>query len=87
MYSKEQQKAVAAEILQKCIEISNTKKADVFFDYSPHISSIDVYIYRNGWGKEISRDKTMTIYFDWEVKNVDEQIKEVKENLDELLTE
>lgn len=36
-------------VLTLCIEISERTKADCFFDYSPHVNSYCVHIYRNGW--------------------------------------
>lgn len=36
-------------VLTLCMEISNTTKADCFFDYAPHVNTYMVYIHRNGW--------------------------------------
>ena len=36
-------------VLMLCQKISDTTKADVFFDYAPHVNSYGVHIYRNGW--------------------------------------
>lgn len=36
-------------VLTMCMEITNTTKADCFFDYSAHIHSYDVVIHRDGW--------------------------------------
>lgn len=36
-------------VLDWCMGISNTTKADCFFDYSPHVNSYSVNIHRNGW--------------------------------------
>ena len=37
------------EIIARCFEISTQTKADVFFDYHPHITSISIRIYLDGW--------------------------------------
>lgn len=37
------------EIMSICYEISRTSKADVFFEYSPHVSSFSVEWYEDGW--------------------------------------
>jgi hypothetical protein len=86
MYSKEQQKAIASGILAKCIEISNTKKADIFFHYSPHINGMEVDIHLNGWSKNHSSDKGYRVYFDWEIpEEVESKIQELNKVLDELI--
>ena len=36
-------------VLTLCLEISNTTKADCFFDYAPHVNSYGVHLYRDGW--------------------------------------
>ena len=36
-------------VLTLCMTISNTTKADCFFDYSPHVNTYGVHLYRNGW--------------------------------------
>ena len=36
-------------VLDWCMGISNTTKADCFFDYSPHVNTYSVHIYRNGY--------------------------------------
>lgn len=87
MYSKEKQQSIAAEMLQKCIEITETQKADVFFEYSPHIHAMSVSIFLNGWKAKTKWDKNFTVYFDWDEASVETQVQEMKENLDELLTE
>lgn len=87
MYSKEKQQSIAAEILQKCIAISETKKADAFFEYCPHIHAMSVSIFLDGWKAKANRDKDFTVYFDWDDESVDDQVQEMKESLDELLTE
>lgn len=44
------------EILNKCYEISTNTKADVFFEYAPHVKRFTVYVYRNGWTQETVGD-------------------------------
>lgn len=36
-------------VLTLCMEISNNTKADAFFNYSPHVNTYMVYVYRDGW--------------------------------------
>ena len=44
------------EILSKCYEISTNTKADVFFDYAPHVNTFSVFVYRDGWTEETNGD-------------------------------
>lgn len=37
------------ELFEKTIEISNKTKADCFFSYNPHVQTIDIDIYENGY--------------------------------------
>ncbi len=32
-----------------CYQISEETKIDVFFDYSPHVCSISIRVYKSGW--------------------------------------
>ena len=41
------------EILHKCLLISCDTKADAFCDFAPHVNSLHVKIFLNGW-KEFS---------------------------------
>ena len=36
-------------VLALCMEISDNTKADAFFEYSPHVNSYCVHLYRDGW--------------------------------------
>ena len=49
-------KKLLCEVLSKCYEISTNTEADVFFDYSPHVNSFSVFVYRNGWTPETAGD-------------------------------
>ena len=41
-------------ILMLCQKISDTTKADVFFDYAPHVNHYGVHVYRNGWEEGVA---------------------------------
>lgn len=44
------------EVLSKCYEISTNTKADVFFDYAPHVKAFSVFVYRDGWTEKTACD-------------------------------
>lgn len=41
--------ALLQKVLGLCVEISTTTKADVFFEYMPHVDSFSVRAYEFGW--------------------------------------
>ena len=47
----ERKKEIAALLIGKAVEVTNTTEHDVFVGYAPHVNWIDVRIYRNGWYK------------------------------------
>lgn len=49
MNEREESMRLMAEVLGLCYEISVNSEADCFFDYSPHVDSFDVKIYKFGW--------------------------------------
>lgn len=38
-------------VLDWCMGISNSTKADCFFSYSPHVNCYSVHIHRTGWAE------------------------------------
>lgn len=44
------------EIILKAYKISTETKADVFVDYSGHVNSICIYLYKNGWQQSFDWD-------------------------------
>jgi hypothetical protein len=48
-YTTKQKMALAAKIMQRAVEISETTPHDVFVRYSPHVDWIDVDIHIGGW--------------------------------------
>lgn len=51
MNEREEIMRLMAEALGLCYEISVNSEADCFFNYSPHVDSIDVRIYEFGWSE------------------------------------
>ena len=49
MNEREEIMRLMAEVLGLCYEISTHYKADCFFDYSPHVDSFDVKVFKFGW--------------------------------------
>ena len=47
----ERKKEIAAELIKKAVEISETTDHDVFVDYSPHVNWIDITIHLHAWKK------------------------------------
>lgn len=41
--------ALLQKVLGLCVEISTTTKADVFFEYLPHVNSFSVRTWEFGW--------------------------------------
>lgn len=59
----ERKKEIAAELIQKAVEVTNTTNHDVFVDYAPHVNWIDIRIYHNGWHKEAT-GACLYVHFD-----------------------
>ena len=66
-------------ILEKCYEISNKAKADVFFDYTPHTSSYSILYCKNGWSKKCKSE-----YIDMLSEITEENMKKTLKELDKL---
>lgn len=59
------------DVLSLCMQISIFTKADCFFEYSPHVNSYSVRIYRNGW--KVGTDAELV---DLQSKLTDKNMKE-----------
>lgn len=46
------------KVVELCYEISTTTKADVFFNYSPHVNYFTIYYYADGWEENKEADYT-----------------------------
>ena len=61
----ERKKEIAAELIKKAVEISETTDHDVFVYYSPHVDLIDLNIHKNGWnGDSPSHASSITVSYD-----------------------
>lgn len=49
VWVKRSTKVLLQKVLGLCVEISTTTKADVFFDYVPHVDSFNLRVYLDGW--------------------------------------
>lgn len=56
--AKRSTNALLQKVLGLCVEISTTTKADVFFDYLPHVNSFSLRVYMDGW--EVDRPVSYT---------------------------
>lgn len=45
---------LVTEIMQLCVEITNTTKSDAFFNFSGHINAICVSVHIDGWSNDIN---------------------------------
>lgn len=55
-------------LLAKINELALTapNKLQIFVYYSPHVQSIDVFIFKDGWTDGAKPDARATAYLDWE---------------------
>lgn len=44
-------RALMWDVLYLCMKITDTTKADCFFEYAPHVNSYHVYLCRDGWSE------------------------------------
>lgn len=49
LLAKRSTNALLQKVLGLCVEISTTTKADVFFEYLPHVNSFNVRVWEFGW--------------------------------------
>lgn len=68
---------LALEINPPEIKAIGKKKTAVFVEWSPHVSSLDVRIFKNGWTENNEYDEMYTVYADWE---------EASEELDKIIS-
>ena len=75
-----------SKIVLKAYKISTKTKADVFVDYSGHINSFSISIYKNGWNEkqkpDYKKDLYMRLYKDIEIENELEDILKILMNLE-----
>lgn len=82
-YTTKQKAALAARIMKRAVEISETTRHDVFCEYSPHVDWIEVSIHIGGWISGNDRDNYLSVGFG-EYRNPEAEIAEVMAALDKL---
>jgi hypothetical protein len=83
-YTTKQKAALAARIIRKAVEISNTTPHDVFVGYSPHVDLIEVRMFEGGWKRDSFPDKELRVYFDLEYNDPETEAKDIMDALAEL---
>lgn len=58
VWVKRSTNALLQKVLGLCVEISTTTKADVFFEYMPHVDSFSLRVFLDGW--EVDRPVSYT---------------------------
>ena len=82
-YTTKQKMALAAKVMKRAVEISETTRHDVFCTYSPHVDWIEVHIHIGGWNPEKGYDDNVQIGFSG-YHNTEAEIVEVMDKLDDL---
>jgi len=82
-YTAKQKAAIAAKIIKKAVEISETTPHDVFCEYSPHVDWIVVRIFEGGWISTADWHE-LRVYFGHEYNDPEAEIKEIMDALAEL---
>lgn len=82
-YTTKQKMALAAKIMKRAVEISESTPHDVFCYYFPHVDRIDILIYTDGWRDCKDYDKKPLICFNG-CHDPEAEIAEVMAALDEL---
>ena len=85
-YTTKQKMALAAKIMKRAVEISETTPHDVFCYYIPHVDWIEVQIHTGGWCENEGYDRNVIIGFN-ECHNPEVEIAMAMEALDELQQE
>ena len=70
------------ELFNKCMEVNMRGKAEVFFQFSPHVRLISISIHSPSW-KEDRDGKQMEFYFDCE--ELKDSLKSIEKALDEYM--
>lgn len=86
MLSKELIKAVSM-VMRRAIEVTNESTADIFIDYSPHVSELELRIFENGWARDQSPTIKLRIDLDiecYEKEVIDSQILKALATMDSL---
>lgn len=70
-------------LLRLCLQ-AREKGHDVFFDYSPHVQSVRIYGFVDGWREEKNRDIDVYFYLDDAEENI-AKIEETEKFLEGLM--
>ena len=70
------------DLFDKCMEVNMRGKAEVFFQFSPHVRLISISIHSPSW-KEDRDGKQMEFYFDFE--GLKDSLKSIEKALDEYI--
>nr|DAX95780.1 MAG TPA: hypothetical protein [Caudoviricetes sp.] len=70
------------ELINKCMEVNMRGKAEVFFQFSPHVRLISISIHSPSW-KEDRDGKKMECYYDLE--KLKDSLKSIEKALDEYM--
>jgi len=78
-------KQATNKLFQLARNISMETKHDVFFNYSPHVHLINVFIHKGGWDEANPKtfDRDIYLHSNWNTpeeifKQIEDTIKEVK---------
>lgn len=82
-YTTKQKMNLAAKIMKRAVEISETTRHDVFCVYSPHVDWIEVQVHVGGWEGDKGYDNCLRIGFA-DHHNTEAEIAEAMAALDEL---
>ena len=69
-------------IIDKCMEVNMRGKAEVFFQFSPHVRLISISIHSPSW-KEDRDGKKMECYYDLE--KLKDSLKSIEKALEEYM--
>ena len=70
-------------LLRLCLQ-AREKGHDVFFNYSPHVQSVRIYGFVDGWREEKNRDIDVYFYLDDAEENI-AKIEETEKFLEGLM--
>jgi hypothetical protein len=73
----------AGELFEACVKVSDTTKYDVFFDYSAHVSSIDIGI--NDGSKDYQQRDNRIENFSIDLKSPFEKSSKYNRNINDAI--
>lgn len=76
-------RALMWDVLYLCMKITDTTKADCFFEYAPHVNSYHVYFCRDGWSEDAEFEYVAQCA-DITVENLEATYAKLKKIYDEL---